>query len=98
MHSPFEFGIIHAFAQYMQEVKLSILHSPSGTDAKIAQFSVLVCGIPTLKNQLKRGRQISGSVVLEPGLFYQAPAERSGRLLILTSKVVFTLGFAQMLE
>jgi hypothetical protein len=82
----------------MQEVDVLLLYPPSGADAIVAQLRGFVGCIPALENHFKLGRQFILAVGLEPARFDQAAAEWSGCLLVLTGKVVFALGFADVLQ
>src|ERR1039458_6626650 len=82
----------------MKQVSMLFLHTPGGTDAVIAQFRGLVCGIPTLKGQLEFRKDIGRSVSSEPLSFHHPVAQRSRSLLVLAGKVVLPKPFAYLGE
>ena len=65
-HRPFQLGILHALAQYVQQVKVLAFDAPAHAHAEIAELAGLVGGVPALHDlieflgELVRGMALSG--------------------------------------
>jgi hypothetical protein len=73
-------------------------YSPRRTSGEIAKFRGFVGCVPALKYHFEFGGKFVCSVNLEPVRFHHAPTQRSRGLLILSTKVVFALGFTKVIQ
>ena len=71
-------GILHALAQYLQEIEVLAGDAPARAHAEIAELGRLVGGVPALHDAVEEGGQLVGRVSPEPRRFDHAAAQRPG--------------------
>src|ERR1700758_3606302 len=93
-----ERGIFEPLAEHGEKEEILAFDPPGRAHREIAQLGRLVGRIPALHDAVKTLRSILLAVILEPFRFYQAAAQRGGRLLVLAGKVVFADCLADAVE
>ena len=97
-HRALQFGIFHAPAQHMQQVKVLALDPPARAHAEIAQLARLVGSVPALHDAVELPRPLVRRVIPEPHRLDEPTALRCRRLLVLAGEIVLADRAADLLE
>ena len=97
-HRPLELRILHALAQYVEQIEVLAGNAPGGADAEIAELGRFAGGVPALHDALERLGQFARRVMFEPRPLNEAAAQWRRGLLVLAGEIIFADRAADLLE